>query len=54
MYVNTFNFDNRHLNDLRLGVATMLAIAVLHHKIEVTRIVSYKYYFQYAYRVVSR
>ena len=52
MYVNTFNFDNRHLNDLCLGVATMLAIAVLHHAehtIEVTRIVSYTYYFRYAY-----
>ena len=55
MYVNTFNFDN--LNDLCLGVATMLAIAVLHHAehtIEVTKIVSYTYYFRYAYRVVSR
>jgi len=57
MYINTFNFDNRHLKDLCLGVATILAIAVLHHtehKIEVTRIVSYTYYFQYAYRMVSQ
>ena len=42
MYINTFNFDDRHLIDLCLGIATMFAIAVLHHieqkKIEATRV----------------